>query len=104
MAFPNFHVTLHAAPNTDRAQILGAPVATESMSAGGTTNLIVPIEPPSEGRRYVARIHTSVDAWVTVGCPPADPSLPASARLRVDANTPVEIFIDPDCRVAWCVA
>lgn len=62
---------------------------------------------PAYSGRYLEcmmTVTTQVDAWITTGPTPADPSLPNSPRRIVFANTPVDFFCAPGDKVAWVAA
>lgn len=108
MPFTGFHVSFHEGGRDSYAgeplPILGDTLGSDSLTNAGTTTVLAPI---AQRGQCVARIATSVDAWVSFSISPAtpgDPNLATTPRMLVLASTPVEMFVDPNTRFRWVAA
>lgn len=106
MAFAGFNVTfgfLASNGQTAVAPVYGGISASHNMSVAGTSNVAAPVYPP--GAKYIpcASVRSTVDAWMTAGQTPSDPTVDGARRF-IPANETVDITCSPGDKVRWAAA
>jgi hypothetical protein len=97
-------VCAFAGANQNQLDILRKPIWSDAQSVAGPTQNTAPAANPKYGEPTIKVRAIGLDAWVTVGASPDDPTSNNSAREFVEAGTEKLFAVDQNDKVRWAPA